>query len=197
MSILEIIKKRRSIRKFKPDPISEEVINKLIEAVIWAPSAGNKQMRKFFFVINNDIKKEIALASLYQMFIEKAPLVIVACGDKEIKRYYGKRGLENYLFCDVAASVQNLLLVAAEQGLGTCWIGAFNEKKIKEIVEKQKISLSSLKTRKIGGAVFAELKLKLSPRLKLDQVSSLSKNLEKILLEKIMTQNLLRFLWIF
>jgi len=134
MSVLEVIKKRRSIRKFKPDPISEEVIDKLVEAIIWAPSAGNKQMRKFFFVFNDEIKKEIALASLYQMFIEEAPLVIVACGDKNIERYYGKRGLENYLFCDVAASVQNLLLVAAEQGLGTCWIGAFDEKKIKEIL---------------------------------------------------------------
>jgi len=102
--------------------------------LIWAPSAGNKQMRKFFFVFNAKIKKEIALASLYQMFIEEAPLVIVACGNKEIERYYGERGLENYLFCDVAASVQNLLLVAAEQGLGTCWVGAFNEQKIKEIL---------------------------------------------------------------
>ena len=134
MSVLEIIKKRRSIRKFKPDPISEEVIDKLTEAIIWAPSAGNRQMRKFFFVFNNDLKKKIAMASLYQMFIEKAPLVIVACGDKGIERYYGKRGLENYLFCDVASGVQNLLLVAAEEGLGTCWVGAFDEKKIKEIL---------------------------------------------------------------
>ncbi|MCD6270770.1 nitroreductase family protein [bacterium] len=134
MSVLEIIKKRRSIRKFKPDPISEEVIDKLIEAIIWAPSAGNKQMRKFFFVFNKKIKKEIALTSLYQMFIEEAPLVIVACGDKGIERYYGKRGLENYLFCDVAASIQNLLLVAQEEGLGSCWVGAFDEEEIKKIL---------------------------------------------------------------
>jgi len=134
MSVLEIIKKRRSIRKFKSDPISEEVLDKLVEALIWAPSAGNKQMRKFFFVFNDEIKKEIALASLYQMFIEKAPLVIVACGDKNIERYYGERGLENYLFCDVAASVQNLLLVAEEEGLGSCWVGAFDEEEIKNIL---------------------------------------------------------------
>jgi len=134
MSVLEVIKKRRSVRKFKPDPIPEEVINKLIEALIWAPSAGNKQMRKFFFVFNKKIKKEIALTSLYQMFIEEAPLVIVACGNKEIERYYGKRGLENYLFCDVAASIQNLLLVAQEEGLGSCWVGAFDEEEIKKIL---------------------------------------------------------------
>ena len=54
MGVLEVIKKRRSIRKFKPDPISEEVIDKLIEAIIWAPSVGNRQMRKFFFVFNNE-----------------------------------------------------------------------------------------------------------------------------------------------
>ena len=61
MEILELIKNRRSIRSFKSDPISEEVIDKLIEAIIWAPSAGNRQMRKFFFVFNNDLKKKIAM----------------------------------------------------------------------------------------------------------------------------------------
>lgn len=134
MSVLEIIKKRRSIRKYKPDPIPEEIIDKLVDALIWAPSAGNKQARKFYFVFNKEVKKKIALASLYQMFIEQAPLVIVACGDKDIQRYYGERGLNNYMFCDVAASIENLLLVAAEEGLGTCWVGAFDEEKIRKIL---------------------------------------------------------------
>ena len=129
-----MIKKRRSIRKFKPDPIEEEKIEKLIEAIIWAPSAGNRQMRKFYFVFDKNLKKKIAMASLYQMFIEEAPLVIVACGDKGIERYYEERGLENYLFCDVSASIQNLMLVAYEEGLGTCWVGAFDEDKIKKIL---------------------------------------------------------------
>lgn len=134
MSVLEIIKKRRSVRKFKPDPIPEDTIDKLIEALVWAPSAGNKQMRKFYFVFNKEIKKEIALASLYQMFIEEAPLVIVACADTEIQRYYGERGLKNYMFCDVAASIENLLLLAEEEGLGACWVGAFNEEKVRSIL---------------------------------------------------------------
>jgi nitroreductase len=134
MSVLEIIQKRRSVRRFKPDPIPEEVIEKLIEAIIWAPSAGNLQSRKFYFVFNKNLKKEIAKASLYQMFIEKAPLVIVACADKSIERIYGQRGRDLYMICDVSASIENLLLVAEEEDLGGCWVGAFDEEKIEKIL---------------------------------------------------------------
>ena len=57
MEILEIIKNRRSIRKFKEDPIAKDIIDKLVEALIWAPSAGNLQSRKFYFVFNEQLKK--------------------------------------------------------------------------------------------------------------------------------------------
>ena len=134
MEILELIKNRRSIRSFKSDPISEEVIDKLIEAIIWAPSAGNLQSRKFYFVFKEELKEKLAEASLHQMFIKDAPLVIVACADTKIEQRYGKRGRELYMICDVSASIENLMLVATEEGLGTCWVGAFEEEKVKEIL---------------------------------------------------------------
>ena len=134
MSILEIIKKRRSIRDFQEKTIPQEVIEKLIEALIWAPSAGNLQSRKFYFVFNQEIKEGLAKASLNQMFIARSPLVIVGCLNKNIKNYYGKRGEDLYAICDVSASVENMLLVATEMSLGGCWVGAFDEKEVSKIL---------------------------------------------------------------
>jgi nitroreductase len=134
MGILELIKKRRSIRKFQKKEISKEIINKLGEALIWAPSAGNLQSRKFYFVLNQKIKEELAKAALSQDFITQAFLVVVGCADLNIKDRYGRRGKELYSICDVSASIENLLLTVQAEGLGACWVGAFDEKKVSEIL---------------------------------------------------------------
>jgi len=134
MSILNIIKERRSIRKFQEKEIPQEIVDKLIEALIWAPSAGNLQSRKFYFVFNETIKKELAKAALGQNFIAKAPLVVIGCIDDKITGRYRERGKNLYSICDVALSIQNLMLLAREEGLGTCWVGAFDEKEVKEIL---------------------------------------------------------------
>lgn len=138
MEILEIIKKRRSIRKFQPKEIQKEKIDKLIEALIWAPSAGNLQARKFYFVFNKDIKEKLARAASDQKFITQAPLAVVGCTDDEIQWKYGERGKTVYSICDVAMAVQNMMLVAAEQGLGTCPVGAFNEEEVIKILNLPK-----------------------------------------------------------
>jgi nitroreductase len=138
MSILEVIKSRRSIKEFKDQEIPEEAIEVLIEALRWAPSAGNLQSRKFYFVLNEDLRNKLAQAGLKQnfvSFIARAPLVIVACADLRIASRYGERGTQLYCIQDTAASIQNLLLVAHDLGLGTCWAGAFNEEKVKEILD--------------------------------------------------------------
>lgn len=127
MGILEIIKKRRSVRRFQGREIPGEIVNELVEALIWAPSAGNLQSRKFYFVRNQGVKDELVKAAWGQGFIAEAPLVIVACADMRIGTYYGSRGKELYVLQDVAASVQNLLLLACERGLATVWVGAFDE----------------------------------------------------------------------
>jgi nitroreductase len=134
MKILEIIKNRRSIRKFQKKKIPEEIIDKLIEAIIWAPSAGNLQSRKFYFVFNQKIKEELTKSSFGQSFIAQAPLAIVGCTNEKKSNRYGEKGRNFLSICDVALSIQNLMLLAKEKGLGTCWVAGFNDKEISKIL---------------------------------------------------------------
>lgn len=135
MNVLETIKSRRSIREFTRQDIPGHLIDALIEAIRWAPSAGNLQSRKFYFVSNQDLKKKIARAALHQNFIAEAPLVAVACLDRRIAGRYGDRGVNLYGIQDAAASVMNMMLVAHEFGLGSVWVGAFNEFEVFEILD--------------------------------------------------------------
>ncbi|MDI6591931.1 MAG: nitroreductase family protein [Patescibacteria group bacterium] len=137
-NILETIKNRRSIREFQKKEIPKEIIDKLIEALIWAPSAGNLQSRKFYFVFDEKTKERLVEAALGQNFITQASLVVVGCADEKIVFRYGERGKNLYSICDVSASIQNLLLVAKENNLGSCWIGAFDEKEVSEILNLPK-----------------------------------------------------------
>lgn len=137
--VLKVVKERRSIRNFLKKDIPEEIIKKIIEALIWAPSAGNLQARKFYFVKNKEIKTKLAQAALFQMFIAEAPLVIVGCIDKDrIYPRYGERGVNLYAIQDVACSITNAMLVAVENGLGTVWVGAFREEEVSKILKLPK-----------------------------------------------------------
>lgn len=139
MSVLEIIKKRRSIREFKNKEISTEIVEKLIDALIWAPSAGNLQARKFYFVYNKGAKEKLAAAALDQDFVAQAPLIIVACSDfDKIEWKYGERGRNLYCIIDVALSIENLLLTAFELGLGGTPVGAFDESEVAKILNLPK-----------------------------------------------------------
>lgn len=134
MAILDIIKSRRSIREFLDREVPEQAIDGLIDALLWAPSAGNLQSRKFYFVIDPGTKNKLAKAALGQNFISRAPLVVVACTDSRISARYGDRGVNLYSIQDAAASVMNMMLAAHELGLGTVWVGAFNEFDVFEIL---------------------------------------------------------------
>jgi nitroreductase len=138
MAIIEVIKNRRSIRAFEKREIPKEILEELKEAIIWAPSAGNLQSRKFYFVFKEEIKRKLAVAALNQDFVAEAPLVIVGCCDLEKISWYGERGKNLYTICDVSASIENLMLLAAERGLGTCWVGAFDEKEVSKILNLPK-----------------------------------------------------------
>jgi nitroreductase len=138
MNLLDIIKTRRSVREFKDLELPESAIDVLIEALRWAPSAGNLQSRKFYFVFNEALRNKLAQAGLrrdFVSFIARAPLVVVGCADLRISSRYKERGMELYCIQDTAASVQNLLLAAQDLGLGTCWVGAFKEEEVKKVLE--------------------------------------------------------------
>jgi len=135
MDIFEAIKGRRSIRSFKPDPIPDEDLRKILEAATWAPSAGNLQPWVFVIVKDEERKRRLARAALGQMFITEAPAVIVVGANEERSAWrYGKRGRELYCLLDCAAAIQNLLLAAYALGYGTCWVGAFHDEEVREIV---------------------------------------------------------------
>lgn len=135
MNVLDIIKERRSVRRFLKNLIPKEKLDALQEAIIWAPSAGNLQSRKFYFILNQAIKENLVKAALNQSFIAEAPLAIVGCADLRIKEHYGERGANLYAIQDVSASIQNVLLVAHELGLATVWVGAFYEDEVSKILK--------------------------------------------------------------
>lgn len=136
MDVLEAIKGRRSIRAFKSQNVSSEIIEKLIDAARWAPSAGNIQPWDFIIVRNVEIKGRLAEAALSQFFIEEASVVIVVCANETRSSHgYGVRGKSLYCIQDTAAAIQNILLVAHSLGLGTCWVGAFREDEAREILK--------------------------------------------------------------
>ncbi len=133
--VLKVIRNRHSIRAFKDIPLPDHIIQKIEEALILAPSAGNLQARKFFFVTDNKKKSEIARAALQQTFVASAPLVVVGCTDSIIRYRYGARGTALYAIQDVAISLSFAMLVAHEEGLGTVWIGAFDEIEVSNILK--------------------------------------------------------------
>jgi nitroreductase len=135
MNILDIITNRRSVREFQNLEIPRELVDGLVESIRWAPSAGNLQSRKFYFVFNQEIKNKIAKAALNQNFIAQAPLTIVACLDRNISVRYGERGVNLYSIQDVAASIMSMMLAAHAMGLGTVWVGAFHEFEVFEILD--------------------------------------------------------------
>ena len=136
MNVLKAIKGRRSIRAFKSDEVSPEIVDKLLDAATWAPSAGNIQPWEFIVVRKPKIKRKLVEAALDQTFIEEAPVVIVVCANENCSsQRYGIRGKTLYCIQDTAAAIQNIHLTAYSLGLGTCWVGAFREEKAREILK--------------------------------------------------------------
>jgi nitroreductase len=128
MDVYEAIKGRRSVRAFKSDDVSPEIVEKLIDAARQAPSAGNIQPWEFIIVRESEIKRSLVEAASGQSFIEEAPVVIVICANENrSSQGYGTRGKTLYCLQDTAAATQNILLFAYSIGLGTCWVGAFRE----------------------------------------------------------------------
>lgn len=133
MSVLDIIRKRRSVRVYRSDPIPEESLFRVLEAARLAPSGKNLQPWKFILVQDNELKRKLAKASNSQDFIADAPLILVACGfPEECYRSMG-RYMKSWPV-DVTIALEHLILQAQEEGLGTCWIGSFEEKDVKSLL---------------------------------------------------------------
>jgi len=125
MNCVEKILTRRSIRKFKNEPVSEEVMNNILEAGRRSPSATNKQ--PWHFVIARDQKaKEACSFGGFNRFTSDASFVVVGLyKQSEVM-------IEKLSLMDVTIALQNMVVAAWVQGVGSCWMGAFDERKLKD-----------------------------------------------------------------
>jgi len=138
MNFIELINTRESTRKYLDKPVTREQIDQCLEAARLAPSACNSQPWSFIVVDDPQKKNELvdkSMSGLYKMnaFVRTAPVLIVVVTEYSV--YYARMGgmLRNvkYNRIDIGIACDHLTLQAAEMGLGTCWIGWFNEKALK------------------------------------------------------------------
>ncbi len=134
--VIAAIEERRSVRQFEETKIPEATIGRLLASAHLAPSAGNLEPWKFVVVRRDDLKNRLVQAAYGQDFLASAPVCIVVCADpaRSASRY-GERGAKLYCIQDTAAAVQNILLTATAYGLGSCWVGAFDEEQVKESLD--------------------------------------------------------------
>ncbi|ACL69871.1 nitroreductase family protein [Halothermothrix orenii] len=134
MDIYEAIKKRRSIRKYISKPVEEEKLKRVLEAGRLAPSGKNVQAWKFIITRDVGLKDKLIEACKGQKFMKEADAIITVCvNEEEVYQYHG-----NYMTSfavDGAIALQQMMLAATAEGLGTCWIGAFYEKDVKKILD--------------------------------------------------------------
>ncbi|NJD53773.1 MAG: nitroreductase [Candidatus Methanoperedens sp.] len=132
MDVKTAIRARRSIRAYDPREVEEEKLVRILESGRLSPSASNRQERRFIVVRDAGKRKALSEAARNQKFLAEAPVVIAACSVQ--KDYVMACGQLAYPI-DTAIAVDHMTLSAVEEGLGTCWIGAFDEKKVKEILK--------------------------------------------------------------
>ncbi len=122
MDFNEVIQQRRSVRHYREEPLSQDILDRLYRALQVAPSTANKQERSFYFVQDFERRKAIVTRACHnQMFILEAPLILVATCRKDYA-------------IDLAIAVDHLVLAATNEGLGTCWISWFEQERVKEIL---------------------------------------------------------------
>ena len=119
MELFEAIITRRSIRRFKHDPVTREKINRILDAGMHAPSAHNHQPWYFIVITKKDLLMQIRKFHPYADMLKDAPVAILVCGDNQIEPNPG------YLVQDCAAATQNMLLAAHDLELGAVWIGIY------------------------------------------------------------------------
>jgi len=125
-----VMQRRHSVRRYSRELISDALLEKLLKAAQLAPSAGNLQARDFIVVRDPNTKHELAKAAYGQFFVAMAPVVLVGCANIARSRMaYGQRA-ELYAVQDVTIAASYIQLAAEALDIATCWIGAFDEKRV-------------------------------------------------------------------
>src|SRR4030043_560082 len=131
---MDLIEKRKSIRSYKSQAVKEEDLNYVLEAFRKAPSAKNLQPWKLIVVKDKKKINDLSIACNNQTFLAEAPILIVACASED-DAYSSMGGYMNSFPIDLGIALEHLILAATEKGLGTCWIGAFKEKLVKDLLD--------------------------------------------------------------
>jgi nitroreductase len=132
MNFTDALTGRRSVRRYKDLPVSRDVVAWLIDAAEAAPSAGNLRARKYVVVAKEEMRRALSIAAYNQSQVAEAPVIIVVCADVlRSSSRYGDRG-SLYSIQDATAAVMCILLAAHDRGLGTCWVGAFDDDVVRE-----------------------------------------------------------------
>jgi nitroreductase len=127
VELMDVLRERKSVRSYREGEVEKEKLNVVLEAARLAPSWQNKQCWSFIVVSDKELIKR--LGGNINGWLKSAPLAIVACGDP---RQSGDRNGIQYYLVDVSIAMQQLVLAATDLGLGTCWLGAFDEATIKQ-----------------------------------------------------------------
>jgi len=133
MNVMEAIRSRRSVREYDARPIPPDVLEQVTEALRLAPSACNHQPWRFILIRDAALREQVAHACHEQMFIAPAPVIVAACAEPTMA-YPRMGGTWNTAEVDAAIALDHLTLAAVEAGLGTCWIGAFDEDAVKRLL---------------------------------------------------------------
>ena len=151
MSLLDLIKQRKSVRNFLDRPVERDRIMTCLEAARLAPSATNSQPWKFIVVDDRQLKDKLcaaAFSGLYSMnsFCKMAPVIVVVISERPrfLARIGGMLRGTRYYLIDIGIACEHFVLQAEELGLGTCWIGWFNERAVKStlnIPQSKKIDI--------------------------------------------------------
>ncbi len=121
MEFMEVIRERRSIRKYKDDPVPDDALKEILTAGQLAPSGANRQPWHFIVVRDPDTKESMDIPE----WASRAPVVLAVCGDPEISG--------NWYVVDPTIALEHMILAAANRGLGTCWVGKLNrDERVKE-----------------------------------------------------------------
>jgi nitroreductase len=176
LEVIEAIQKRKSIRSYEPTPVPSEKLRKLLEAARFAPLAGNIQPWRLIVVLDSQRRKKIAKGCRFGHFLAESPVVIVGCGDQKASpRWHA---------IDTCIAMQNLVLAATGEGLGTFWIGAFNEKTIREMLKVPNhlkvVALLVLGYPREKPNITAKLAHFIRPRKRLDRIANLEEYGQKL-----------------
>ena len=140
MEFTEVLSRRKSSRSYRPEEVDDDNIERILQAAKSAASAGSLQAYQIFIFRDSATKELLARAAYDQDFISEAPVCMVFCADPERSgSEYGKRGRELYSIQDATIAASFALLRAVDLGLGTVWVGAFNEFQVKGIVKSDNL----------------------------------------------------------